>query len=164
MFLQNYTQFIDEIYQRLSNFGINTDEIKIDHLGYQASSKEDYDQKVEALKDLAEEISENMVEGRRVGIFKLNDPLEYKETPISIIEIIDPKEGQEVESYWEHIEFLLDSALEKFMAEHPTLEWNDKAIDREEFPMLILSLGDGLRAKFPRRGVLEEIERQKSLA
>lgn len=159
MFYSNYEDFIKVIYSRLIALGINTDELKIDHIGYQADSSADYDAKVLLMEEDAEQISENIVGERRVGMFKLKSSLHYKGNSFDVIEIFEPRKGQEVNSALEHIEFLVNGSLEDLMAQYPNVDWDSTVINRNEFPMLILKLGDGLRAKFPRRGVLEEINR-----
>ncbi|MEO6729010.1 MAG: VOC family protein [Candidatus Dojkabacteria bacterium] len=160
MLLTNYNDFIDQIYDHVNNLGIDTSSLKIDHLGYQADSAEDYDNLV---KDPAvNKVSEKIVGDRRVGIFKLNKPITYKDQNIGVIEIFEPRAGQTVKSTWEHVEFLTNTSPENLISTYPTIDWDKSALNREEFPMLILQLGEGLRAKFPRIGVLEELKRQES--
>ncbi len=161
MILDNYQKFIDEIYNRVANLGIDIESLKIDHLGYQAESPKDYNDQVSLISTCTTKISENIVGGRKVGVFQLQNHLEYQNQTFNIIEIFEPREGQIVKSAWEHIEFLVESTLEEFMNKYPNITWDISALDREEFPMLILLLGDGWRAKFPRRGVLDEVQRQK---
>lgn len=151
--------FIDTISKKLQELGVDTTEITIDHLGYQADSKVDYDAKTQQLDGIGTKVSENIVGGRRVGIFKLNSPLIYKDQQINVVEVFEPKDRQIVKSAWEHIEFLLSEPLEDFAQKYQDIDWDTSMINRDEFPMLILSLGDGLRAKFPRLGVLDEIKR-----
>jgi predicted metalloenzyme YecM len=159
MIISNYSKFIDKIIAKLNYLGIDTNELTIDHISYQVDSSKDYENKISALKDTVTQLSENIVGGRRVGIFKLNDPIDYETNKISIIEIFEPREGQVVKSDWEHIEFLMNSPLENFMEKYSNIEWDVSVLNREEFPMLILNLGDGLRAKFPRLGVIDELNR-----
>lgn len=153
------SSFIDKIIEKLEQLGINTATLTIDHLGYQADSKADYDAKTNHIHEFAIKVSENIVGGRRVGIFRLNELLEYKTQNIGVVEVFEPKEGQTVKSDWEHIEFLVAESLEDFVKRYKELNWNTEMMSREEFPQLILSLGEGLRAKFPRLGVLDEIKR-----
>lgn len=158
--LENRNAFIDRLYSKLEAFNIDTSSLEIDHLGYQTSSSQDYDQVVSTLADTATRLSESVVGGRRVGIYKLSEPLTYKDQSFSIFEIVEPKSDQIVDSGWEHIEFIVPSTIESFVNVYPEVDWDKSVIDREEFPMLILHLGDGLRAKFPRLGVEKELARQ----
>jgi predicted metalloenzyme YecM len=159
MILENISQSIDKIYTKLTELGVDTSKLTIDHIGYQASSAEDYNKCVDQIKRDAVPNSEHIVGGRRVGVFILNSSINYNNQTFSIIEIFEPRAGQQVESAWEHIEFLTDKTLEEFMGEYANISWDTTALNRDEFPMLILNLGEGLRAKFPRRGVLEEDKR-----
>ncbi|MFQ5493387.1 MAG: VOC family protein [Candidatus Dojkabacteria bacterium] len=161
MIPSNHNRFIAKVYKLLAGLGIDTDKLSIDHTAYQADSAEDYESQKKHVMESEELISENIVGGRRVGIFGLKSPLSYKGESFSVIEIIEPRAGQEVKSAWEHVEFMVEGTLEEFMAKHPKLQWTKDAIDRNEFPMLILKLTEDIRAKFPRRSVLDEIERQK---
>ena len=159
MIISNYTIFIDKVFKLLADNGLNPDSFKIDHLGYQAESAADYDQLVKKSSTFAKQVDENIVGARRVVLFELISPLEYNGQTFSLIEIFEPRSGQNVKSAWEHVEFLVEPPLEEFIAQTPQIEWDTSALNRDEFPMLIFSLGDGLRAKFPRRGVLEEVNR-----
>lgn len=157
MILNDYREFIDRVYGKLISLNIDTQEITIDHIGYQADSAEDYDYQIKHIEDFATQVSENIVGDRRVGIFKLKSSLQYLNQNFSVIEIFEPRKDQSVKSSWEHVEFLVDKSLEEFINEYPKVDWDSSVINREEFPMLILSLGEGMRAKFPRRSVLVEI-------
>lgn len=158
--LDNRNSFIDKLLLKLENLGINPAELTIDHLGYQTNSSHDYDVVVNSLADKATQISESIVGGRRVGIYKMSEPLKYMDQTYSIFEIVEPKADQLVDSGWEHIEFIVPTSLEGFIDTYPHVDWDTSVIDRDEFPMLILHLGDGLRAKFPRLGVEKELARQ----
>ncbi len=162
MILNYYKPFLDVVYNKLKALNINTTEFKIDHIAYQTDSTKDYEDKVNSFNGIAEKFSEHIVGGRRVPIFKLDNPLEYNEQTFFVFELLEPKQGQIVESAWEHVEFLTNDSIEELMEKYPNINWNTEVINREEFPMLILELGDGLRAKFPRLGVLDELERQKN--
>lgn len=162
MIFSNYPEFIERIYNKLIELGIDANEIKIDHIGYQASSHDDYDNKISEVKTSSTQVSENIVGGRRVSVFTIDTPLKYEDQEFSVFEIFEPREGQDVNSDWEHVEFLVDGTLEDFISKYPTISFDTSVMNRDEFPMLILHLGDGYRAKFPRKGVLEEVERQIS--
>lgn len=156
MILENYSTFMRNVFSQLHKLGIDTDTLFVDHIGYQANSAKDYEDKLETLKTFGEIIGEHIVGGRRVCVINLNDSLNFEDNTFNIIEVFEPREGQIVQSFWEHIEFLVPDTLEEFIKLYPNIKWNTDALNREEFPMLILQLEDGLRVKFPRRGVLEE--------
>jgi predicted metalloenzyme YecM len=160
--LQEYVPFLDKFFLMLSEKGINLNQFVIDHIGYQAKSSQEYNQRVNELCAFGSIVSENIVGDRRVGIIKLNKPLIYRSQNFNVIEIIEPKLNQIVESGWEHVELLFNKSLEELIQEYPTIVWDTSVIDRAEFPQLILKLSDTIRAKFPRLGVLAELNRLKS--
>ena len=92
---------------------------------------------------------------------RLDEPFKYKTYQFEFVELIEPKPEQVVQSDWEHIEMTVDCSLEAFMERYPKLDWNTKAIDREDFPMITLKLDANLQVKFPRNGVQHEINKDK---
>lgn len=161
MILSNYEEFLDQIIEKIKQKGIDASELTIDHLGYQASSEIDFDEKKAELHEFGEIKHNVQVGDRRVAIFKFFNPLKYQKQLITAVEIVSPKKNQSVESAWEHVEIVLNVSLEKFMQKYPKIDWDTSAIDRDIFPMLILKLDDKTKVKFPRRAVLEEVERIK---
>lgn len=158
--LENYKILTRFVYKELKTLGIDIDNIAIDHIGYQCSSAEDYEDKAQELKKFGELVCESILEDRRVGIYRLDKPLSCRKKKFFVVEIIEPKKGQEVDSGWEHAEFLAKMSLEELMKNHPKLDWDNSAINREIFPMISLKLNNGTRVKFPRLEVLKELERQ----
>jgi predicted metalloenzyme YecM len=163
MILSNYKNFIDETIQKIKNLGIDTSDLTIDHLGYQAASDKDYEEKKNELKGLGKIKHDVQVGEVKVAIFQLNTPLKYENQFINAIEIVSPKSEQIEETRWEHIEFVLKETLESFVNKYPNLNWNLEKIDREIFPMASLKLDEKTRVKFPKRPVLEEVKRIKLL-
>jgi len=161
MTFSNYKEFIDQIIHKLELLGISTSELKIDHIGYQASSEKDFDEKTAELSLRGEIIHDVNVGKKRVAIFKLSKPLDYKGQKISAVEIVSSPTKKEVDSDWEHVELIPDVSLEEFMKKYPDITWDASVMDRDIFPMLVLKLDNKTRAKFPRRSVLEEVARLK---
>lgn len=147
---------VDNLDRQLTDLGIDTSTLLIDHLGYQTDSRDDYADKLKIAEQAGSLVRESIVGGRRVAIIKLYEPLHLKEQDINAIEVIEPKEGQQVDSAWEHAEYLAPQSLEDFVASYPELDWDTSALNREEYPMLILKLEGGVRAKFPRRAILND--------
>lgn len=154
----DHTPFLNNLTLKLDELGIELTDAELDHLAYQAESSQEYDQLKSELEKMATLMKEPLVSDRRIGVFKLNQPLRYKDWSTDTIELIEPKEGQEVVSGLEHAEFLLEESLEDFMAKYPDVNWNTNAINRDPFPMLILELSDSMRVKFPRFPILSDVE------
>lgn len=155
MILDNYKDFLDKLLKDIEIKSIDVSKYNLDHFGYQCSSNEDYDKLRPELEKIAQLISENIVGGRRVGIFRLNTPLEYRNWKIEAVELVAPKEGQECPSSLEHAEFVIDTDFDSFVKKYPNLDWDLTAINQPTFPMVKLKLSDYTQVKFHLKPVLE---------
>lgn len=157
MILDNYKNFLDKLIKDIKEKGIDVSNLNLDHFGYQCSSNEDYDRLKPEFKKIAKLISENIVGGRRVGIFKFNTALEYKNWKIQAVELVAPKEGQNCPSALEHAEFVIDENFDSFVKKYSSLSWDLTAINQPTFPMVKLKLSDYTQVKFHLQPVLEII-------
>lgn len=66
MILDNYKEFVDTITDKLNKLGIDTSVLYIDHLGYQASSLDDYEKKKEELYQIGEKNTMFKLEKRKL--------------------------------------------------------------------------------------------------
>ncbi len=158
MILDDYSKFLDIITNKVNEFGIDVSKYNLDHFGYQTSSDQDYDRLLPEFNKVAKLLSEEIVGGRRVGIFKFYSPLIYKNKPIEAVELVAPKQGQVYPSALEHAEFVVDTDLETFANKYPDLPWDKSKIDQPMFPMVNLKLGEFVQAKFHLKPVLEIIK------
>lgn len=157
MILENYENFIIKILDKLNKMGIDVSGLNMDHIGYQASSDEDYDKLKVEFDAIGEKVSEAVVGGRRVGIYKLNEPLHFRQYVNTAIELIAPKVGQICPSALEHVEFVIDG-FENFMKKYPDIQWDTSAISQPDFPMIKLKLDKDLQVKFHLTPVLEIVK------
>jgi len=158
MILDNYQQFLDSLIEKIEAQGIDISKYELDHFGYQTSSDEDYDNlKPEFLKK-AELLSEEIVGGRRVGIFKFYSPLPYRNSYISAVELVAPKTGQVCPSALEHAEFIIDEDFESFTRKYPNLPWDKSKVNQPMFPMVNLKLDEYVQVKFHYKHVLEIVK------
>jgi len=160
--LKNYQTFLDKLFEKLIELKLDFSNLKLDHIGYQASSTEDYNNLKSEFLKLGKLVDENIVGNRRVTILKLKTPLPYKKYLIKVIELVEPKKDQTCPSGFEHIELILKEDFKSFMQKYPNLKWDTRAIDRDIFPMLILKLGNNMQIKFPKNPVLEAVKKQIS--
>ena len=158
MTLDDCNLFIEKILKEISNLGIDASQLQMDHVGYQTSSDHEYDGLKEEFKKFGEMVSEKIVGGRRVGIYKFFKPLKFKQYVISAIELIAPKKGQVYPSGLEHAEFVLGESFELFMKKYPNLPWDISAINQPDFPMIKLRLAENMQVKFHLTPVLEIVE------
>ena len=158
MILDKYEVFIKGILSNLEKLNIDVSKLNMDHIGYQASSNEEYDSLCKEFDTLGEKVSEKLVGGRRVGIYKLFNPLHYKQYVNTAIELVAPKEGQICNSGLEHVEFVITENFESFIKKYPLIPWNISAMNRAEFPMVTLKFEDNTQVKFHLTPVLEIIK------
>lgn len=154
MILNNLSSFLDKLLEEINKVGIDVSNYELDHIAYQASSNEDYDGLRPEFLKMGELLREDLVSGRRVGILKLNEPLDYKNYEISALELIAPKKGQKIKSSLQHAEFVIDESLRSFVDKHPNVNWNTSAIDREPYSHLVVSFED-IVVKFHPRSILD---------
>lgn len=150
----DYITFLDNLFSELERLGLDLSDVKLDHIAYQAASNSEYDKLKPEFEKFASLVKEPLVRGRRVGVFKYKTPQKYKGQTFEAIELIEPTDGQTPKSGLEHAEFLLPVTLEEYIQKYPTINWNTDALNREEFPMLILRLSDDMQVKFPRYPIL----------
>jgi len=153
--IEEFEQFINSILDKLNKLGIDVSGMELDHLGYQSSSSSDFEKLKLKFAHLGKMVDENVVGGRRVALFKLIEPILYKDRSIPAIELIEPKQGQLCPSALEHIEFVLTSGFNEFLNEYPNISWDVNAIDQPMFPMVKLKLDDNIQVKFHLEPVLK---------
>lgn len=162
MILDNYNTFIEKILQKLNELSIDVSDLNMDHIGYQASSNEDYNRLRAEFNGLGVRISEEIVGGRRLGIYKLNNPLHFQQYTNTAIELVAPKEGQICPSALEHVEFVLKESFESFLKRYPNVSWDTSAVNQPDFPMIKLKLNTYVQVKFHLTPVLEIIHSKNS--
>jgi len=160
MILDAYTIFIEETLKKIHELGIDVSTLNMDHIGYQASSDEDYDRLCSDFDQIGTRVSEKIVGGRRVGIYKLNTPLQYKQYISDAIELVAPKAGQICPSALEHVEFVV-SDFDSFIKKYPSVPWDTSKTNQPIFPMITLKLTDTTQVKFHLQPVLEIIKENK---
>ncbi|PIZ47926.1 hypothetical protein COY32_00925 [candidate division WWE3 bacterium CG_4_10_14_0_2_um_filter_41_14] len=154
MILDHTEQFIDRTMTRLGELGIEVTGFDMDHIGYQASSDKDYDELCSEFNTFAKRVSEEIVGGRRVGIYELHEPLKFEGYIIPAIELVAPKAGQQCHSSLEHVEFVIKETFESFMSKYPNVAWDVSSIDQKDFPMIKLRFDENTQVKFHIKPVL----------
>lgn len=157
---KGFQEFVGNIYLELSKLGIDVLDLTFDHFGYQTSSSDDYELIKNKLLNDGQLVSENIVGGRRVGIFKLNSPLFYKEKSVDVVELVEPKIDQVCESKLDHVEFVINNSFDWYLDKYPKVNWDLSAKDRKEFSKLQLRLDGGEGVKFHMANILDEIPRK----
>lgn len=147
--------FIRTLLADVAACGVDVTGLVMDHVGYQAASDGEYDALSVEFQAIGTRVSEAIVGGRRVGIYRLHTPLVYGTYTIDAIELVAPKPGQTPRSAFEHAEFVTGEPLTAFMARYPKVPWDTGAITQPVFPMLRLKVSPDTQVKFHERPVLD---------
>jgi predicted metalloenzyme YecM len=157
----DYKKFLDDVYANINGLGINVSDFPIDHIAYRTKTKERYEAIRNELNNFGTILSEIIIRERPVAIFKLNDPLDYKEMKISFFEILAPAQGDTfyVEGL-EHAEFVVNIPLSEMINQYPSIDFilNDNEIN----PELILRFPIQANAKFHEKPIDEVIKLQEA--
>lgn len=156
MILDSYEKFLSELLTKTQELGLDVSGLPLDHVAYQAASDNEYDQLTTNFAQLGSLVSEEIIGGRRVGIYRLHTPLEFAGYGPQAIELIAPVAGQTPPSALEHVEFSIDEPFAEFMARYPELPWDSSATARPQFPVLKLRLSPTMQVKFRHGAVLDE--------
>lgn len=151
----NYTAFLNLFFEQIEKAGLNISGLPLDHIAYQASSAEDYEQMLPEFSNLGELVSEEIIGDRRVAVFRLNEPIQYKNCQIPALELIEPKAGQVCDSAFQHAEFVIDKPFEEYIRQYPNIQWDTSSMHRDEFSHLKLNFDNGLTLKFLLKPILE---------
>jgi predicted metalloenzyme YecM len=151
----NYSTFLDSFFEQTQRIGLDIGGLPLDHIAYQASSSEDYERLLPEFSALGELMSEEIIGERRVAVFKLNEPIRYKEYSIPALELIEPRAGQQCESAFQHAEFVINHPFETYILKYPNIKWDTSSMHRDEFSHLKFNFENGLTLKFLLKPILE---------
>lgn len=146
--------FLKQIFELTAKLGLNLSDFELDHIAFQAASPEDYDQRAQEFNEQYELAHENIVGGRRVGVWKMSEPITFGNYSTSVIELIEPKDGKIETARLEHAEFYNGKSLEEIKDSYPDLDGDTSSMDRDDFAHLKLKLSEDLQIKFPRVPIL----------
>ncbi len=158
--MNRYHKFLDSFFEQITKTGIDISTYVLDHIAYQASTSNDYDQQKIKFSRLGKEMSEEIIGNRRVAIFKLNTPIKYKKYSIPVLELIEQKENQECSSQFQHAEFIINIPFEEYINKYLNINWDTSSMNRSEFPHLKLNFSNSLTLKFLKQPILEILRKK----
>src|SRR6266567_985631 len=151
----DYNSFLDKIFLNMKNAGFEDGEFsQLDHLAYRTQSNERYEELKKELATFACDFKEVFYNGRNITIYKLKDPLKYKQWQIECLELFSPKENNKFEEGLEHAEFVTKDSLDEFMKKHSEIEFNMKGFSKETNRELIVEFENSV-VKFHEQNLLE---------
>ena len=161
--ISNYNIFLDKLFVNILNSGIKIDELILDHIAYRPLTAADYEQKKLELNIIGTMISEVDDSGRKISIFRLNNPFKYKQFEIQFFELLGPKTNNKYPEGYQHIEFVINCSLEEFIGKYQKLNFNTDHIGGEINPSFELPFDDNTGVEFHLKDIGEVIRLQNLL-
>lgn len=155
---QEIITFLDLFTQEINKTGIDVSKYNLDHVAFQTSSSEDYEKTKLEFEKLSHLEHEALVSNRRVGVFKLENTIQYKNNIITAIELLEPRSDQICSSHWEHAEFVINEPYKELMTRYPNLNWDVSSMETPIYNHLKLKLNDSMQVKFHLMDILETIK------
>ena len=131
----------------------------IDHACYRMATQKDYKEICTEFEKLSSEIVNAPHHNRKFHIFVLREPITYKGTKVSCIEVSEPGGSDNYPTGFQHIEFLTNLDLQKVVAKNKDLEpfiFTGKFGDE-----VYLKWPDKLALKFTATPVLEKSQNKE---
>lgn len=136
---REYSVFINDLKQRLSDLNLTFQSFPLDHICYRANSQKDYDTYFEFFKSKSILYTDKIFHDRHFHTFVLNEPFNYAEVKFYYLEFAEPGGSDDYENGFQHFEFLTNQHLEDvvtkgkierliFKSKHGEeyLKWEDK--------------------------------------
>jgi predicted metalloenzyme YecM len=157
----NHEAFLNSFFEEIAKSKIDIAGLPLDHIAYQASSSTDYENLIPEFSNLGKFVSEEIVGDRRVAVFRLNTPIQYKNYQIPAVELIESKKGQVCTSAFQHAEFVISQSFQYYIDKYPSTKWDTSSMYRDEFSHLKLNFDNGLTLKFLLKPILELVNNNK---
>jgi predicted metalloenzyme YecM len=158
--LKDYKKFLDEIFKRLEKKEVDVSNMEMDHICYRVSTEEEFKQRKEEFSRLGVIVSENIIRNRPIPVFRLKEPLVYRDRKIYCLELPAMGEGDKFGSGLKHAEFVTPDKLSDFAKKYPFLRFIDKTKSNIDNPNIVLELGDNLAVKFHNESLLYLVSRK----
>lgn len=156
------TPFLNGLFAALAEDRIDVSSYELDHLCYRVVELKRYEELKDQLTLLGSLLGENIIGGRPIATFQLQEPIHYRERKIQVLELPAPKSGRNYPEGYEHVEFVIDQPFEAFMAQYPKLKFETKGINKLVNADIQLQY-QGFGVKFHRQSLANVIARQQSI-
>lgn len=154
--------FLDTLFDKLYNFGIDTDQYELDHVCYRVTTLDEYIVIKSKFKNISRLLIESPVQGRLISIWKLFEPIKYKDREIYLIELPMVKINSLYTSGWEHCEFVIDN-FNDFQDKYSNIQFDTTGISKIINPDLRLELDNNPNYRINCKFHLQSIESVISL-
>lgn len=146
-FLGAHSTFLDQILSLLEKDQIDVSSYELDHICYRVETMDSYYNISKLLLDHAILLTESQIQGRPISTFKLNEPLEYQDRKIYLIELPSPKSSSPYSKGFEHVEFVVGKGLFQLEKQYPDVDFIRKGMTKKINPDLRIQY-EGLSVKF----------------
>lgn len=116
LFKDDALKFLDTLFSEFSSENIQLEKHwSIDHLCFRTDSDASYESFRELFKGIGKLLIESPVNGRLISTFKLNEPIQYRDWMIDLVELPAPKKGKTTKQGFEHIEVVCDLPFKEIL-------------------------------------------------
>lgn len=149
--------FVSKVVAGLRAVGVDPGELPMSHLGYKATTAEEYRRVRDGLLTHAAAIAENIHNDRPIAKIVLRDPLEIDHWSLDLIEVMPPKSRRAARTGLEHVGFVVGPGLDDFAELHAEVVTERQDQGPWCQPACIGLLQD-MRAKFYHLGLRAVVE------
>ncbi|MFP4402341.1 MAG: VOC family protein [Candidatus Nanoarchaeia archaeon] len=136
--------FLSTILAELKANQIDISNLEIDHICYRVETTQRYKELKVKLATISTPLSENIINGRAISVFKLSNPIIIEKFKIWCLELPSPKIATPYKEGWEHIEIVINSTLKKFVDNHTHVMFNTKNSNDTRNPDISIQLNSGV--------------------
>jgi len=156
----DYESFLTLIIQNLESSGIDYSGFNLDHIAFRTITAESYQRKKSELKEFGTLLREMIIRDRPIAIYKLDEPITYRNFSIPYLELISPAVGDNFSEGLEHSEFVINETLDGFKKRYPNLDFifKDHKINSE----LVLKFSNNANIKFHLKNIGEVVKLQEN--
>lgn len=123
--------FLDSLFSQINEKGIAIEpHWDIDHLCFRVDSLDAYNNYKLAFSLFGNLLTEANVNGRPIATYELSNPIRYKDWLIKLVELPAPKSGKLCNTGFEHIEVVVDVALNELAMKYPKLSWDISGLEK----------------------------------
>lgn len=110
------TRFFDDIDRLATRVGLNTSDLKPDHIALRCHQNATAERWAEGFDLCGLCFSESLIKGRPIRLYRLEQPLIFGDWSFHVIELPWPGEKRYPHEGWEHIEFVLPGDAQSLSA------------------------------------------------
>ena len=140
--------FVPNLLDLVKESGIDVSDYLMDHVCCRTFDMSSFESIFARWRMFASRVHTSEVNGRPIHALFLEKQFTISGRIVRVIELPAPKPGQTYPEGWEHVEFVVDETLERFMSRYKTHQFDTKSLNGELNSAVGLPLSFGLRAKF----------------